>query len=113
MAEISKARQALRDYALTAHAVQLNQVLGCAWVADPPDIPDGLTISISRGEAGAKAFMAAQEALRVAEELRAEGKQAITGNLAEQFTFEGAQAYKHAQREAADRIEAAVLKALS
>jgi hypothetical protein len=70
MTEISKARQALRDYALTAHAVQLNQVLGCAWVADPPDIPDGLTISISRGEAGAKAFVAVQAVLTLLEKER-------------------------------------------
>jgi predicted RNase H-like HicB family nuclease len=113
--KISMARQRLRDYALTAHAVQLNQVLGCAWVADPPDIPDGLTISISRGEAGAKAFMAAQEALRVAEELRAESREPVTTKVevhGRSIPYPPDSAYKDALAAAADRIEAAIFLAL-
>lgn len=105
MTEISKARQALRDYALTAHSVQMNQVLGCAWVAEPPDIPDGLTISISRGEAGAKAFMAVQAALSVVEELR-------VIRLPDGLSPDEAFGWRQCRDDAADRIEAAVLKAL-
>jgi hypothetical protein len=110
MTEISKARQALRDYALTAHAVQLNQVLGCAWVADPPDIPDGLTISISRGEAGAKAFMAVQAALTVAEELRTEADAGDLGR--DDLAPDERSGYRLAMYDFADRIEGAILKAL-
>lgn len=102
---ISQARQKLRDYARTAHTVPLKEVLGAAWIADPPDIPDGLMISTSRGEVGAKAVMAAQAALTVAEELRAESRQ--------QPVIWGQDADLRAKAEAADRIEAAVLKALA
>lgn len=102
--KISAARQALRDYAREAHTVPLKEIVGAAWVADPPDIPDGLMLSTSRGEAGGKAFMAAQAALSVAEELRAESRQ--------QPVIWNDDADLRAKAEAADRIEAAILKAL-
>jgi hypothetical protein len=104
--KISEARQALRDYARRKVTVYT-----------PPD-PTSFTgqpgaKEVQFGELVGKAFMAAQAALTVVEELRAEGTASITRELAERFTFEGAQAYKHVQREAADRIEAAILKALA
>ena len=103
--KISEARQALRDYARTEHTVSMKEIIGAAWIADPPDIPDGLMISTSRGEAGGKAFMAVQAALTVAEELRAESRQ--------QPVIWNDDADLRAKAAAADRIEAAVLKALA
>lgn len=114
--KISQARQRLRDYARTAHTVPLKEVIGAAWVADPPDIPDGLMISTSRGEAGGKAFMAAQEALRVAEELREESREPVTTKVevvpGKNIPYPPESAYKDALAHAADRIEAAIFLAL-
>jgi hypothetical protein len=104
MTDISQTRQALRNYARTMHEVPMKEVLGVAWIADPPDIPDGLMFSVSRGEAADKVFVALQEVLRVAEELRAESRQQpVIWNDDKDLA---------AKAEAADRIEATVFLAL-
>jgi hypothetical protein len=115
--KISQARQKLRDYAREAHTVPLKEVIGAAWIADPPEIPDGLMISTSRGEAAGKVFVALQDALRVAEELREESREPVTTKVevvpGKNIPYPPESAYKDAQAAAADRIEAAVFMALA
>lgn len=103
--KISEARQALRDYAREAYEVQVPMRTSTLRTAEPK------TIEVSRGEVGGKAFMAAQTALTVAEELRAEADQPIS--TFDRYASLEERTIKQAQREAADRIEAAVLKAIT
>lgn len=96
--KISEARQALRDYAREGVAIDGRNL-------KPNALNEGIQYIGARGEIGGKAFVAAQAALTVAEELRAESRQ--------QPVIWNDDADLRAKAEAADRIEAAVLKALA
>lgn len=107
--KISQARQRLRDYAREVHEIELSTQPG--WVSAPV----GARVGVARGEAAGKVFVALQEALRVAEELRAESQE--PGSVVEvggrKVTFPEAGSYKDALAAAADRIEATVFLALA
>jgi hypothetical protein len=108
--DISKARQALRDYARTAHEIELSTQPG--WVSAPV----GAMVGVVRGEAAGKAFVAIQAALTVAEEMRAEGEEPVTTKVeihGQLVPYPPDVHYRRAQRETANRIELAILKALS
>jgi hypothetical protein len=107
--KISQARQKLRDYAREQ----------CGFVIVDIDTGEtshaGTARPLVRGEAGGKVFVALQEALRVAEELREESREQdpkveINGR---KVIFPENASYKDAQAAAADRIEAAVFMALA
>lgn len=102
--------KALRDYARTAHEIELSTQPG--WVSAPV----GAMVGVVRGEAAGKAFTAAQEALRVAEELREESREPVTTKAevhGRSIPYPPDSAYKDALAAAADRIEAAIFLALS
>jgi len=93
--KISPARQALRDYAREQERVNLSAT---GWASQ---LPENASISVVRGEIGAKAFMAAQAVLTLLEKERKEHKR-----------WEGDPASDTALILIED-IEAAILKALS
>jgi hypothetical protein len=104
MSDISKARQALRDAARVKVTIYTDP--------DPTSFtgkPGAEEVEI--GALAHHAFVAAQAALSVAEELRAEADGPINPNLFD-WQAAGIELVKHAQREAADRVEAAILKVL-
>ena len=112
--EISQARQALRDYARDRLRVTFPPQFNDAGHAVSVKPGEPISTEIFRGEVGAKAFQAAQNALTVAEELREEGAQPLSEGDPRAVLMgpDEQRAYRMAQREAADRIEAAILKAL-
>lgn len=103
MSKISEARQALRDYAREQAAVVYIEPDPTSFTGQPGSAP------MARGEAGGKAFTAAQAALTVAEELRAEADIVDPDAM----TWDADTMTPRLKREAANRIEAAILKALS
>jgi hypothetical protein len=116
--EVSKARQALRDY---AREQVPDTILHVRRTDDVEGVPSTQQLQVAvglgtRGEAAGKTFMAVQAALTVAEELRAEGEEPVTtkvemhGRLA---PYPPDVHYRRAQREAANRIELAILKVLN
>lgn len=112
--DVSEARQALRDLArdpipTSCVSIELGREEG--------ESEDRVRVVLgARGAAAGEAFMAAQAALTVAEELRAEGEKPVTDKVeitpGHLIPFPTDVAYRRAQCDAADRIEAAVLKAL-
>jgi hypothetical protein len=103
MTDISEARQALRDYA-REEIVERRTLTG-----NFDHVPYKFVVG-TRGTTAGKAFVAAQAALTVVEELREEGGAPLSstdpyGNVEER-------ASKRVQREVANRIELAILKAL-
>lgn len=94
MPDISEARQALRDFARTEVVVFTPQ--------DGEELPRAEQVEL--GALAHQPFLAVQAALTVAEELRAEGKEPPLS--VEDIDIKLAKLF------AADRIEAAVLKAL-
>lgn len=115
--KISQARQRLRDY---AREQVPDTILHVRRTDDVEGVPSTQQLQVAvglgtRGEAANKVFVALQEALRVAEELRAESQE--PGSVVEvggrKVTFPEAGSYKDALAAAADRIEATVFLALA
>lgn len=105
MTDISQARQALRDYAREECSV--HRTLTGVFTKQPYEFVAG-----RRGELAGKAFVTTQAALTVAEELRAEAEAPVNPNLFD-WQAAGIELVKQAQRDAADRIEAAIWEALT
>jgi hypothetical protein len=100
MTDISKARQRLRD--LARLPVESTRTINFKGMEEPVDY----TFVVGMlGEVAGPLFMAVQAALTVAEELRVESRQ--------QPVIRNDDKDLAAKAEAADRIEAAILKALS
>jgi hypothetical protein len=102
---VNPARQKLRDYAREQEHVSLSAT---DWGSQ---LPQDASISVVRGEIGGKAIVAVQEALRVAEELRAESRAPVS--TSDRYASLQERTTKDAQAAAADRIEAAIFLALA
>lgn len=103
MSDISEARQALRGYA--------KEIGDCARLVVNPETHQGQVFAAMRGELAGKAFEAAQNALAVAEELRTEADKGPNPEyIGIQIGLEDIE--RRVKHEAADRIEAAIAKAL-
>lgn len=104
MSDISEARQALRDYA--REEVVERRVLTGNFDHMPYEFVVG-----ARGATAGKVFEAVQAALTVAEELHAEADKGPNPEyIGIQVGLEDVE--RRTKHEAADRIEAAILKAL-
>lgn len=110
---ISMARQRLRDYARELLRVTFPPQFNDEGHAVPVKPGEPISVEIYRGEIGGKAFEAAQAALTVAEALREESREEVTRLLSGEVAYSAEVAHKAGLADAADRIEAAVLKALS
>lgn len=116
--KISDARQRLRDY---AREQVPDTILHVRRTDDVEGVPSTQQLQVAvglgtRGEAAGLVFVALQEALRVAEELRAESREPVTTKVevvpGRNIPYPPESAYKDAQAAAADRIEAAIFLAL-
>lgn len=105
--DVSDARQRLRD--LARASVETARTINF----DGMEKPVEYTFVLGKlGEVAGPLFVAIQAVLTVAEELRTEADGPINPNLFD-WQAAGIELVKQAQGEAADRIEAAVLKALT
>jgi hypothetical protein len=105
---ISMARQRLRDY---AREQVPDTILHVRRTDDVEGVPSTQQLQVAvglgtRGEAAGKTFVAVQAALSVVEELR-------VIRLPDELSPDEAFGWRQCRDDAADRIEAAVLKALS
>lgn len=111
--KISMARQRLRDY---AREQVPDTILHIRRTDDVEGVPSTQQLQVAvglgtRGEAAGLVFVALQEALRVAEELREESRAPVS--TADRYSSLQERTTKDAQAAAADRIEAAVFLALA
>lgn len=110
--KISQARQRLRNLARTQ--VESTRTVNFKGMEEPVEY----TFVLGKlGEVAGPLFVAVQEALRVAEELREESREPVTTKVelvpGHSIPYPPESAYKDALAAAADRIEAAVFLALS